>query len=306
MFAAHGERCHIYGIVVRIVIISGLTINLTFGDQGTDRITRIIGKVPESAAAVYVCGSVHIDISVGFLRFDVHGRILCDHDITGGVGVVVGVADFEGEHVWRRVETVAGDVVVHRMVNGERTAFVIVGDPVVVARSGGIVRIAVVHVVVIVHRFKVQFSVVRRGDDCVEPGGVVHVVAVRRGADVAGILDFSIGLHYGLGVPGHHVVLPCYLQHRLEVVAAEDGHIQFDMIPGIGIHTQSRAGHLVVELLLSGLLALLVQVCPGHHQLDEGFALVAVVPALRIRVERGAVVPSVAVAVGERTLIVAV
>ena len=78
------------------------------------------------------------------------------------------------------------------------------------------------------------------------------------------------------------------------------------MIPGVGVHIQAWAGHLVVELLLSGLLALLVQVCPWHHQLDEGLALVAMVPALRIRVERGAVVPSVAVAVGKRTLSVAV
>ena len=245
-------------------------------------------------AAGLIPRAVKEGVFIRLQLLDVHGRVLCHYNISRCIFMVVcssAVTDLKGEDVRRRIEIVAADVVVQRMIDGEGTGVVVIDNPAIVSCRSGIVRIPLVDKIVVVHGLQVEFGLVGRCDEHVQVRDIVHVVRGRRDADVTGVLDFGIGLDHGFGIPGHYIVLTGYLQHGLEVVAAQDGDIQFDVIPCVGVHLQAGAGDLVVELLLAGFRALGVQIGPRDHQFDERFAFIAVVPGLGIGIEGGAGVP---------------
>ena len=112
---------------------------------GYQRTQGVVGVVPAGNLVVsLVDGSVEEGVLVGLEFLDIHGRILRYDNVSGRVGSIVRMMDFEGENIRRRVEGRGRDVVVERMVDRERTVVVIIRNPVVVAGLGGIIGIALI------------------------------------------------------------------------------------------------------------------------------------------------------------------
>ena len=129
----------------------------------------------------------------------------------------------------------------------------------------------------------------------VQSGLVVEYVFFLAHREIAGIADIGVLDHHALVLPIIDVAFDRVNQHvGIVGIGPQHTHINIvviPVVPGKGVHEFSAAAvlgdeDLVVKLLLEGFDTMLVILLPqpGKHQLQVGFAFLAVLPGLGIHI----------------------